>query len=378
MKLIARSILAAVAGLLAACAPEQKRPTANGPVPVEVARVEERSVPVDIPTIGTAEAMATVQLKSRVQGAIIAVHFEEGALVKEGQILFSMDPRSFDVAVARAQANVAAAQANFENASQQLARYASLTGQGAASKEQLAQFRSTADALMADMQAKQADLAEAKLSREWTEVKAPISGRIGAALFKVGSIVQANSDTLAVIHQIQPIHVAFSVPESQLPAVREAAHRGSLVVLVHEPTENRELGHGTLDFIDNAVDRNTGTIGLKARLENQDEALWPGQFVDVTLRLAMEENQRLVPTTAIMDGQQGARVLVVENQKAVLRDVSVSRTFGIDSIVSAGLEPGETVIRSGQLRVVPGAPVSIKEAVIDSPPPSPQGASANP
>ncbi len=334
------------------------------PVPVEVTRVSQETVPIDLPAIGSAQALATVQLKARVLGEITKVHFAEGALVQQGDVLFSIDSRPFDVAIDRAQANLESTQVNAANAELQLGRYSSLTGQGAASKEQLAQYRTAANSLKADLQARQADLDEAKLSREWTEVKSPITGRIGAALFKEGNIVQANTDMLAVINQIQPIHVTFSLPESDLPEVRDAAQKGSLTVIVRNSQTNSELGRGSLDFIDNMVDRDTGTIALKARLTNEQEKIWPGQFVDVVLRLTEEKNCIVVPTAAIMDAPDGSQVFVVEENKALLRKVEVSRTYGNLTVVHSGLKAGEIIISSGQLRVSPGVKVTPRETAI--------------
>jgi len=240
-------------------------------------------------------------------------------------------------------------------------RYSSLTGQGAASKEQFAQFRATANSSDADLLARRADLDEARLNREWTEVKSPISGRIGAALFKEGSIVQANSDILAVINQIQPIRLSFSVPENDLAELRDAASQGSLAVLARDSQSAAEVGRGTLDFIDNSVNRETGTIALKAQLLNEDEKIWPGQFVDVALRLADEKDRLVVPTTAIMDSQNGTQVLIVEDKKVSIRKVDVARTYGNLSVIRTGLKVGEMVIISGQLRVSPGSTVAPKE-----------------
>ncbi|HEX8371865.1 MAG TPA: efflux RND transporter periplasmic adaptor subunit [Chthoniobacterales bacterium] len=355
------SLIAFVLLFMAAGCSPKKKPPAIPPAPVEVTRVTKQTVPLDLPAIGSAQALATVQLKARVMGQIDRVHFTEGAVVQPGDVLFSIDARPFDVAISRAQAHLASAQVNASNAESQLQRYSALTGQGAASKEQLAQYQTSANSLKADLQARQADLDEAKLSREWTEIKSPIAGRIGAALFKEGNIIQANADTLAVINQIQPIHIAFSLPEKELPAVREAAEKSSLAVIVQNAETHQELGRGSLDFIDNMVDRDTGTISLKARLANEKEQIWPGQFVDLVLRLAEEKDCLIIPTTAVMDAQNGSQVLVVQDKKATLRKIEISRTYGDLTIVRSGLQVGDSVISSGQLRVSPGATVVPRE-----------------
>jgi multidrug efflux system membrane fusion protein len=228
-----------------------------------------------------------------------------------------------------------------------------------ASKEQFSQFLSTAESQKAVSDARQADVDEAQLSLDWTQVRAPISGRAGAALLKAGNIVNANSDVLTIINQVQPIYVAFSLHEGSLADVRRAMATSKPAVSANDPDTGALLGTGELTFIDNAVDRTSGMIAFKATFPNEEDTLWPGQFVDVTLRLGEEEDALVVPTTAIMEGQQGPQVFVVSGDTAVLRKVQVSRSVGDQTIVKQGLSPGELVITSGQLRVSPGGKVTI-------------------
>ena len=318
-------------------------------------------MPVEMKAIGTVEPVASVQLKSKVAGEILKVHFADGAQVKAGEPLFSIDPRAFQAALDRAKANLEIAEATASNATEQAQRYTTLIQRGVASKEQTSQFLSNAKSLKAELAARQADVSEAQLSLDWTEVPAPIDGRAGAALLKPGNIVQANTDTLAVINQMQPIYVTFSLPENTLAEVREWMAKNKPVVSAYDPDNGKLLGTGSLDFIDNAVDRATGMVAFKATFPNENEALWPGQFVDVTLELAIQPQALVVPSTAVMEGQQGSQVFVVTGDTVSLRKVKVERAVGNLSIIRKGLEPGELVVTVGQLRLNPGSRVEIKK-----------------
>jgi multidrug efflux system membrane fusion protein len=347
---------------LAACnKPAARQGGPPPPAPVETAAVEQRTMPIEMKAIGTVEPIASVQIKSKVQGEILKVHFADGAQVKEGDLLFSIDPRSFEAALKRAEANLAIAQATAQHASEQAERYTTLIKRGVASKEQTAQFLTTAESQKSEFAARQADVDEARLSLEWTQVRAPIAGRAGAALLKAGNIAQPNVDTLAVINQMQPIYVAFSLPENSLASVRQWMNKGQPTVIAIEPDTGRELGTGTMSFVDNAVDRASGMVGFKATFPNTEETLWPGQFVDVTVKLAEEPDALVIPSTAITEGQKGAQVFVVEGDTATLRSVEVERTVGSLSLIKSGLQAGEQVITTGQLRVTSGGKVSVKK-----------------
>jgi multidrug efflux system membrane fusion protein len=300
-----------------------------------------------------------VQLKSKVQGEILRVLFADGAEVQAGDPLFEIDPRPFAVALKRAQANLATAQSAAANANEQAERYTTLIKRGVASKEQFSQYLSTAESQKTTSEARQADVDEAQLSLDWTQVRAPISGRTGAALLKAGNIVNANTDVLTVINQVKPIYVSFSLQEGALGDVRYWMEKGNPIVSAYEPDSGQLLGTGNLTFIDNKVDRVSGMIGFKASFPNREGTLWPGQFVDVTVKLGEESNALVVPMTAIMEGQEGPQVFVVSDNTAHLRKVQVSRSVGDQSIVKQGLNPGELVVTTGQLRVTPGGKVAI-------------------
>jgi multidrug efflux system membrane fusion protein len=332
------------------------------PIPVEAATAEVRNMPIEMHAIGAVEPIASVQLKSKVQGEILRVHFADGADVQQGDPLFDIDGRPFEVALKRAQANLAMARSTAENASEQAERYTTLINRGVASKEQFSQYLSTAESQKSVLDARQADVDEAQLSLGWTQVRAPISGRAGSALLKPGNIVNANTDVLTVINQVEPIYVAFSLHEGALNEVRKWMASGKPIVSARDPDNGRLLGTGELTFVDNKVDRVSGMIAFKATFPNEDDTLWPGQFVDVTVKLADEPDALTVPTTAIMEGQQGSQVFVISGKTAEMRKVKIGRTVGDMTIVTEGLNAGELVVTSGQLRISPGAKVTIVES----------------
>lgn len=371
-------LLAALA--LAACGPADKLPSQSQqpPVPVEVGTVEHRTMPLEVKAIGTVQPMANVQLKSKVAGEILQVHFADGAQVKAGDILFSIDPRSYEAALKRAEANLSMAMSTSTNAAEQLQRYTTLQNRGVASKEQFSQFQSTAETQKSETDARQADLDEAKLSLEWTQVRAPISGRVGIALLKPGNIALANTEVLAVINQMQPIYVAFSLPEDSLRDVRTRMSAGHLTVTTYQPGSGNLLDTGELTFVDNAVDTASGMVSFRATFPNENETLWPGQFVDVTVKLAEEPDALVIPTTAIMEGQDGSQVFVVENGVAKIQKVEIERAAGDLTILKGGLNPGTQVITAGQLRVANGAKVTIAPVKSATEKPSPSQASTAP
>lgn len=354
-----RPLLATVLLLaLAGCSPSKSAKPEAKPVPVEVAAVVQQDVPVELLAVGSVEPLTSVQLKAKVGGEVTKVNFTDGAYVTEGESLIQIDPRPYEVSVQRAEANVAVAAAQAKNAEDQLDRYAKLKKQGAASTEQFSQFSSSATQSSAETTAREADLAEARLSLAWTTVHAPITGRAGAALVKAGNIVQAETEILAVINQLHPIYVNFAIPESSLSTVRARLAAGDVPVEARDPDSGRTLQAGRIAFVDNAVDLQSGNITLKAVFANDDETLWPGQFVDVRVALDQDRNALVIPTTAVLDSQEGARVFVIKDSVARLRPVEARRTYGDLTVLKSGLEAGEQVVTNGQLRLIEGTRVS--------------------
>jgi multidrug efflux pump subunit AcrA (membrane-fusion protein) len=247
MKIFSIPVIIAAAIAMLGCQRAASQKTSDAPpVPVEVAAAEVRTMPIEMLAIGTVEPLASVQLKSKVQGEILRVHFADGAEVRAGDALFDIDARPFEAALKRAQANLAMARSTAANASEQADRYTTLIKRGVASKEQFSQYLSTAETQKSVLDARQADVDEAQLSLDWAKVRAPISGRAGSALLKAGNIVNANTDVLTVINQVQPIYVAFSLHEGALADVRQWMARSKPVVTVRDPDSGRLLGTGEL------------------------------------------------------------------------------------------------------------------------------------
>jgi len=352
-----------LAGVLLGAACNGKAATrvqAPAPPPVIVGQAVRRTVPVSLHAIGNVESVASVALRSRVAGQILRVHIEDGADVRKGQLLFTIDPAPYEIAAAQADAQLARDAALLKKAEDDAARYAKLVEKEYVTREQYESATSQAASLAATIKADEAASKEARLSLSYCAITAPISGRAGSVNLRAGNLVKVNDDTpLVTILQVRPVRVTFSVPEKYLATVREHAAAGQLAVRAAGRGETGTGHAGTLTFVDNAVDMTTGTIRLKAEFDNADTLLWPGQFVDVDLILAEQKDALLVPSTAIQVGQQGSYVFVVTAESiAEIRPVVVDRAIGDETVVTSGLDGGETVITDGQIRVVPGAKVA--------------------
>ena len=411
-------LTAAVLGLTA-CSESpsgaQARPGPPAAVPVGAATVEQRTVPVQVTTVGTVQAYTTVGVKSQVAGQIQQVHFAEGQEVKRGDLLFTIDPRPLEAAVRQTEANVAKdraqlrqaeaalaqrhaevtqALANLErdvaqldNARVQEQRYAQLLKKELVAREQYDQVRTALTALQATVEADRAAVENARASAQaaaamvdnaraaiqaneamvetarlqlaYTSIRAPMDGRTGNLLVQGGNVVKSNEDNpLVVIAQIRPIYVSFAVPEQHLTAIKKYRSAGALKV--EAMLDGQRAVVGAVTFMNNTVDPTTGTIQLKATFLNTDNALWPGQFVDVALTLTSEQAV-VVPTQAVQAGQQGSYVFVVKPDLTVeSRPVKVGRRLAREVVIEQGLKAGERVVTDGQLRLVPGARVEIK------------------
>lgn len=333
----------------------------QGPVPVTVARVTQQSVPVRIQAVGAAEAYATVAIKARVDGQIVDVRFREGQEVRSGSVLFNLDPRPFDAALKQAEANHQRDLAQQAQAQRQEARYLELLEKNFISKEGYAQYKTGAETAGAAVLASKAALENARLQLEYTTIRAPIDGYTGRIQIQKGNLVKANDAApLVVLNQVHPINVSFAVPEQALSSVRRQMVAGPLQVEATPPDAAKPVV-GKLVFIDNAVDTTTGTIKLKALFENRDDALWPGQFVTVSLRLFEGKDALTVPSRAVQTGPNGQYVFVVKPDMSVeVRPVTVQRSEGDLAVISTGLSKAEQVVTQGQLRLSPGAKVVVK------------------
>jgi multidrug efflux system membrane fusion protein len=331
--------------------------------PVTVATVTERSMPVQVQTIGNVEAIATVSIKPQISGQLVGVHFKEGDFVKNGQLLFTIDRAPFVAALRQAEGTLAKDQAQAENAKIDAERYQGLGREGVVSKQQVDATLASFNALNAAVAADKAAVETAKINLEYTSIYSPINGRTGNVGVKAGNLVKANDvPILVTINQIEPIYVTFSVPEQQLAEVKKYSMAKSLKVEA-APQGSGQNFEGKLTFIDNSVDLTTGTIKLKATFENQQRALWPGQFVNVNLTLTTQPNAVVIPSAALQTGQNGTYVYVVSQDLTVQpQPVKVGWTVGDNAVIASGLQAGQRIVTDGQLRIVPGGKVEIKGA----------------
>lgn len=333
-------------------------------VPVMAARAETKAMPIELHEIGTGEAHSTVSIESQVAGIVSALHYTQGQLVRKGDLLVSLDDRPFVAALEAAQANLAKDRANAELADVEAERYEKLFQSGVVPKEQLDQQRATAAAQQAAVQSDQAAVRTAKLNISYCSIYAPIDGLTGSQLVYPGTVVKANDvPVLVVINQISPIYVDFSVPQQYLDQIKSYTAHERLPVS-GAISDNAAPERGYLTFVNNTVDATTGTILLKGTFANRDRRLWPGEFVNVVLQLAEEKNATVVPSQAVMNGQEGDYLFVIKPDMTVEpRKVKVSRTVKGESVIDSGIQPGELTVTDGQLRLTTGTKVWIKTSL---------------
>ncbi|MBI5116296.1 efflux RND transporter periplasmic adaptor subunit [Candidatus Poribacteria bacterium] len=339
-------------------------PAQKPAVPVAAAVAIQKSVAVELYAIGNVEAYSTVSVKSQANGELIQVHFTEGQGVKKGDPLFTIDPRPYEAAIKQAEANMAKDTAQLENARREAHRFEELSQQGLVAQEQYDRVRTTAAALESAVQADKALVENAHLQLKYCHIHAPISGVAGSLIVDQGNLIKANADTpMVVINQIQPIYVSFSVPETHLSEIKKRMSSGQIGVDAAATKGEAHPAEGVLVFVDNTVDNSTGTIRLKATFDNKENQLWPGQFVNVAMTLAVQEDALVIPSRAVQAAEQGQYVFVINKDLTVdSRPISVARTVGSEAIVEKGLQPGEQIVTDGQLRLVSGAKVEVKPA----------------
>ena len=331
--------------------------------PVHAAIVENHDFPVFLSGLGTVQPTNNVVVRSRVDGQIEKVAFDEGQMVHEGDLLVQIDPAPFKAALGQAVAKLAQDEASLNNAKQDLERTTTLAKQGNATQQLLDQRTANVANLTALVQADQAAIESAKVQLAYTTIKSPLTGRAGFRLVDPGNIVHATDQTgILTITQLQPISVIFTAPEQQLPAINDALKSGALKVTAYSADGKKPLGEGTLKLVDNQVDTASGTIRLKASFDNKDNALWPGLSVSTRLLVTTIKDAVVVSDNAIQRGPNGLYAYVVSPaSKAELRDVKVSRIENNLALVEKGLSPGERIITSGHYRVQPGGPVQVLE-----------------
>jgi membrane fusion protein, multidrug efflux system len=332
-------------------------------VPVLVATAVQKAVPLQLRAVGNVEAYTTVSVKSQITGVLNQAHFKEGQDVKKGQLLFTVDPRPYEAALKQAEANLARDNAQLRNLREQVRRYAELVEKQYVSREQYDQIKTNADAAEAVVDADKAAVENAKVQLSYCYIYSPVNGRVGSLLVNEGNLVRVNDAApLVVINQINPISVTFSVPEQHLSDLKRHMAANRLGVDATFQSDEGKPEQGILAFVDNAVDRSTGTIKLKAEFANRERRLWPGQFVNVALTLETQGDAVVVPSEAVQVGPEGQQVFVVKEDKRVeMRSVTVGRTQGGEAIISKGLSVGEVIVREGQFLLGPGSRVEIKD-----------------
>lgn len=363
MNAVRTALLLASFLALGACSEgNAKKKSEPPPVPVAATAAVARDIPVRLQVVGRAEAYESVALKSRVDGQIAELLFSEGQHVKQGDLLIRLDSADLAARLAQAQAGVARDEALLAKTRADTMRYMALKDRNFVSDEKVNDTRTNEAAALANLRASQAAVEVARLQHSYTEIRAPISGVIGARLVFSGSTVKTNDTTLAVINRVQPLRVAFPIPEKHLPRLRAAMQAGALKIEAQVPNDATGRFSGAVRFIDNAVDATTGTILVKAELDNADELLTPGQFLNVSLILDTLANAVTVPNEAVQQGTEGNFVYVVGSDGTVeVRGIETATSDGAATAIANGLALGEMVVTDGHLRLTPGAKVKIKE-----------------
>ena len=331
-------------------------------VPVTVGKVIEKEMPLEVNAVGAVEAFSTVAVRAQVTGELTNVNFRQGGDVQAGQVLFTLDHRPLEAALRQAEANLQRDTAQSANAQVIAQRMDDLVERGVGTREQRDTARTTAAALDAVVGANRAAVENAKIQLQYATIRSPISGRTGALMVHAGNLVRANDQTpLVVINQITPIFVSFGIPEALLPDLRRFMAERALQVEANPANDPAPPAVGMITFVDNTVDQTTGTIRIKATFPNENRRLWPGQFVNVVVRLALDSNAIVVPAVAVQAGPEGQYVYVVKNDQTVeMRPVTVARTAGRETVLTDGVKPGETVVTDGQLRLVPGSRITVR------------------
>jgi RND family efflux transporter MFP subunit len=325
-------------------------------ISVELAKAERKPGPVDVDSIGTVTPISSVALKSRVETTIVSVHFEDGAKVNEGDLLFTLDARQIDAQVEQAEGMLAKDQAQLEGAQRDVRRYSDLIGKGATTQVNLDNAKTQADILIGTIKADQAALDNLKVQKSYTIIRAPFSGRISAANVKIGNFVRpADTAPLAVINQMAPVYVTFAIPQRVLVDLRDAMSTGDSKVIATIPGHQRSED-GKVAMVENTVDSTTGMVTVRGVMNNQNETLWPGTLVNTKL-VIRTENSVVVPTVGVQRSQSGNYVFVVRDGVAKVQPVKVDRTFQGISVIAEGLSGGEDVVVDGQLLLSDGTRV---------------------
>ncbi|MFZ2632991.1 MAG: efflux RND transporter periplasmic adaptor subunit [Desulfosalsimonadaceae bacterium] len=362
-KLFPAIVLAILLSTLACSEKEQSRP--DPAVPVKTAFATQKDVPEEMSAIGTVEASSIVNISSRVDGQVMKIHIREGQDVEQGQVLIDIDDRPYQTMLASARSNLERDRVKLQKAKIDAKRYADLLRKDYVTKSQAEQTQADAESLEAIIRGDEAAVDNAALNVSYCRITSPVNGRTGEILINEGNLVKSGDNTkaLMVIHQMEPVYVRFSVPEQNLPKIQSLLTDHTLTVLAAPPgnKDQTQTAEGRLTFTDNTINPDTGTIHLKAEFDNTDNRLWPGQFVNVTLMLGMRSRAVVVPSAAVLMGQQGNFIFVVKSDMTVeSRNVTPGPQINTETVIEEGIVPGEQVVIEGQLRLVPGAKAVVK------------------
>jgi len=350
--------------LLAAsgCTRQAEKPKGRPPALVATAAASQQDVSVQLKAIGSMEPSESVTIRTQISGELVKVAFREGQDVQKGALLIQLDPRVYQAAIRKAEATLARDRVILANARKDYERYSQLVKDGIVTQEQTEGYRTRAESAAADVAADQAALDNAREQLAYCTIYAPISGRLGILAVDRGNVVKANETVLVTINKLSPIHATFTIPEKELPEVKRHLAEGKLAVEAEVPGSAGIREKGFVSFFDNTVDPATGTIRVKAAFENADKQLWPGQFVNLSITLAVKSKAVVVPSQAIQTGQKGQYVFVVkQDATAEIRPVVAGPVTQGVTVIEKGLQPGEQVVIDGQMRVVPGGKVEIKQ-----------------
>ena len=349
-----------------ACSSKKQKP-ANPPVPVMIETVNQKTIPITLSGIGNVEAYQSISIKAQITGLITKVHFTQGQDVKKGDPLLDLDCRSVEAELKKAQANLLKDMAEAENARVEYKRYARLIEKNYVARQEYDRAVTNLEALEATLKADKAIVDSNRVQMQYCSIYSPIDGRTGALKVDQGNIANANDTEITTINQIQPVKVSFAIPEKDLVDIKKYMTNSRLQMQAFISGDTHpEVGE--LNFVDNFIDKTTGTIILKGVFANKDKKLLPGQYVEVVLNLASENNAILVPTQSIEQSQEGQFVYVIMPSLTVeMRTVTIGRTFQNETVILKGLKPGEKVVTDGQMQLKPGTKVRIKEKTNKNP-----------
>ena len=358
--LMAVGFLTFMAMTLLGCGGSGVKPAATPGVPVTVSKAVIKDMPQEISAVGSIEAVQSVTVTPQVSGKVKQIHFKEGQDIRQGDLLFTLDPETYEKELSQYQAKLNKEMAQARRDSQEAERYGKLVHQGAVSRSEHEKYATVAATQWAAVADAQAAVDKARVNLEYCYIRAPIDGRVGALQVKQGDVVTANSTKLLIVNQLQPVYAKFTLPEKYLAQIRQnqAVQPMNVTVLANGLVKGVE---GKLDFINNAVDTASGTIALKAIFPNTDTALWPGQYVSVALTLSIVRNAVVVPAQALQTGQDGIYAFVVkEDQSVEARKVTTGLATARETVIIQGVSAGETVVTDGQLNLKNGVKVHIK------------------